>query len=396
MVARVPQKKKGGVRRWKIVQLAGRIIRFNAWRGCQKVSDGCKFCYAEVDLSVKLHGIKWGPNGTRVKTSPAYWLKPFAWNRKAELEGKRPRVFIGSLMDWAEDWYGVILHHAGGVLRRCCQCRGLTAYMPSHCCHEITDVVLMSDLRRDMFSVIDQTPLNDYLLLTKRPENIRRWWIERYVRPDQIDELAADDDFVAAYRRLNVHLGTSVENNEQLKRVDELRKCRDLAPVLWLSLEPLLEAMPCLPLDGIDWVVVGAESGKNRRPFQWEWVRNIADQCTAAGVRVFVKQGSALKPGQQGDIPDELWRLKELPEVESNHARPACYDCGLVYGSQPWADIIVPDVVWRRISPTRDDGSLLCFNCINCRLAALGLRNVPFQITSGPFCFMPREETSVQ
>lgn len=65
----------------------------------------------------------------------------------------------------------------------------------------------------------------------------------------------------------------------------------------------------------------------------------------------------------------------------------ACYDCGLLYSSNTWADVIVPNSIWKLISPTGHDGGLLCFNCINRRCKELDLYNVPFQITSGPMSF---------
>lgn len=69
---------------------------------------------------------------------------------------------------------------------------------------------------------------------------------------------------------------------------------------------------------------------------------------------------------------------------------PTCNDCGLMYGSSAWADVVVPDDIWKQISPSGDEGGLLCFNCMVRRLVALGLENVPFQITSGPFAFQSR------
>lgn len=70
-----------------------------------------------------------------------------------------------------------------------------------------------------------------------------------------------------------------------------------------------------------------------------------------------------------------------------------CHDCGLKYSSTAWVDVIVPDTLWKLISPTGDEGGLLCFNCMNKKFIALNLRNVPYLITSGPFCFMVRDIT---
>lgn len=73
--------------------------------------------------------------------------------------------------------------------------------------------------------------------------------------------------------------------------------------------------------------------------------------------------------------------------------KACCYSCGMRYDSDGWADVVIPDAVWKLISPTGGDGGLLCFACMNARLSRLGLRNVPFQIASGPFSFMPRDVT---
>lgn len=70
--------------------------------------------------------------------------------------------------------------------------------------------------------------------------------------------------------------------------------------------------------------------------------------------------------------------------------KPSCDDCGIDYQSLEWADVVIPDAIWKRISQNNDEGGLLCFNCMNKRLKYLGLTNVPFQITSGPFAFLVR------
>jgi hypothetical protein len=87
----------------------------------------------------------------------------------------------------------------------------------------------------------------------------------------------------------HVHVGVSVEDRKHgLPRIDHLRATR--AAVRWLSIEPLLEDLGTLDLRGIDWVVVGGESGNGARPFALDWARSIVRQCRAANVPVFVKQ----------------------------------------------------------------------------------------------------------
>jgi protein gp37 len=86
----------------------------------------------------------------------------------------------------------------------------------------------------------------------------------------------------------NVWLGTSVEDSRVLERVDHLRRVP--AAVRFLSVEPLLERIPNLPLSDIDWVIVGGESGPGARPIERDWVREIRDLCVAMRVPFFFKQ----------------------------------------------------------------------------------------------------------
>jgi protein gp37 len=148
-----------------------------------------------------------------------------------------------------------------------------------------------------VFEVMADTPRHRYQLLTKRPQRMA--------------------EYLAGYRGRwplsHVWLGVSVENRQWLSRVDVLRAIP--AAIRFLSLEPLLEDLGTLDLTGIHWVIVGGESGpdRSRRPMRVAWVRNIADQCIAAGVPVFVKQDSGRRPGKQGRLPDDLWALKQFP-----------------------------------------------------------------------------------
>lgn len=256
---------------------------FNPWMGCTKVSPACANCYAERDFDHRYGKVKWGNAGTRVLTSDANWKKPLQWNRDAEKSGNRQRVFCASLADVFEDWQGPMLDSKGNAVD-----------------------ASMNFLLHQLFWLIDGTPHLDWLLLTKRPENILRLW------PDQT-------------RRENVWLGTSVENQEYAdKRIRELLKCRDLSPVLFLSCEPVVgqinlpgdvacpyceDGIPdpetgvveCSTCDGsgvrndqlefgFDWVITGGESGPNARPADPDWFRSLRDQCKTAGVPFHFKQ----------------------------------------------------------------------------------------------------------
>ena len=264
---------------------------FNPWRGCTKVSPGCANCYAATfsKRNPKILGV-WGNDGTRVIAAPQNWLQVLNWNDRLNGTGQRERVFCASLADVFEDWAGPMLSHQGH--------------------HEIEVSVsqsgewkhrdkTMSDVRRKLFEVIDRTPNLDWLLVTKRPENIRKFWVSRIETQSDLNEIEY---------RPNVWLLTSVENQEQAdKRIPELLKCRDLSPVLGLSCEPLLGPVEIVSTacgdmlyssgndfnpGSIDWVIVGGESGHNARPMHPDWARSLRDQCQSChdGIPFFFKQ----------------------------------------------------------------------------------------------------------
>ncbi|QOV90918.1 phage Gp37/Gp68 family protein [Humisphaera borealis] len=260
---------------------------FNPWRGCTKVSDGCKFCYADRQSArnPKVLGI-WGPNGTRAIGAEAYWKLPFKWNEEAKAAGERRRVFCASLADFFEG----------------------PETMPA----EAVEDVRISRLRT--FDIIDATPWLDWLLVTKRPENVREMWPGGYETP-----FASMPPVLT--RRQNVWLLTSVEDQETAdKRIPELLKCRDLSPVLGLSMEPMLGLVDLTKVaarnrDGVtyminavsglhgvsrgpflDWVIVGGESGANARPMHPNWVRHLCKQCLVCGVPFFFKQWGEFEP----------------------------------------------------------------------------------------------------
>lgn len=271
---------------------------FNPWRGCTKVHAGCANCYAEREAKrfPQNRGI-WGEHGTRVMASPDAWRAPLKWNRDAEKAGVRKRVFCASLADVFEDWQGEILDHNGNTLVR--EQAGDRAYKTARSDGDY--LVTMSDLRRDLFALIDATPHLDWLLLTKRPENIRRMWPQIVCEmcggtgqdPQPEDDPRCDEcDGTGGIppRRRNVWLGTSISDQATADRyVPDLVKCRDHSPVLFLSGEPLL-GPTTLDLTGIDWVIVGGESGPHARPMHPDWPRALRDQCQAAGVAFHFKQ----------------------------------------------------------------------------------------------------------
>lgn len=293
---------------------------FNPWIGCTKVAAGCTHCYAEA-LAKRTGLATWGPAGTRTKTSEAYWRQPAKWNRDAAKAGRRARVFCASLADVFEDWDGPVLDH-----------RGDEVFAPTGNITRIRPATL-DDVRHALFALIDATPDLDWLLLTKRPENVRRLW------PALAGGCGGSP---CCTYRANVWLGTSVATQEDADaNWPHLLACRDLAPVLFLSAEPLLGPMDLTryaelgtrndgenaphsalrtPRFPIDWLIAGGESGPGARPMHPDWARSIRDQCQAGGVPFFFKQGSATSDWPEfknfASFPTDL-QIREFPKVRT-------------------------------------------------------------------------------
>lgn len=233
---------------------------FNPWIGCTKVSPACDHCYAETLATARL-GVAWGSHAERRRTAPSTWRQPLAWNRRAEREGRRFRVFCAS-----EDW------------------------------------------RVELWRLIRATPHLDWLLLTKRPQNIAK------MLPSDLDHGRGNGWQNGPWP--NVWLGTTVENQaEAYRRIPHLLAVP--ATIRFLSCEPLLEAIDLSRIqarseDGclfggsrIDWVIAGGESGPKARPSHPDWFRSLRDQCQAAGVPYFHKQNGEWLPFNMGD--DDSW-----------------------------------------------------------------------------------------
>jgi len=238
---------------------------FSPWVGCAKVHAGCQHCYAEA-MQNRL-GVVWGPEGTRRRTAESTWRQVERWNRKAFCHWSK-----GSCSD--------------GHIPTCPQ-HDRPRVFPS-LCDPFEDRPDVEPWRRDFFSLIDHCPNLDFLLLTKRPENIRRMWPRRGIRFDAQNRRSEMLD------RKNVWLIYSASDQATLDPgwSRHLVGCRSLVPVLGLSLEPILG-----PIDlghnlrhWIDWVIVGGESGPRARPCDVAWIRSVVAQCRAAGVPCFVKQ----------------------------------------------------------------------------------------------------------
>jgi len=256
---------------------------FNPWWGCVKVSQGCANCYAQtLDGRYNAKDPHWGPNAPRRFFGEKHWNEPIKWNRDAETVGERRRVFCASMADVFEQ-------------------------LPTN--HPDRDQMNLERCR--LFRLIAQTPWLDWLLLTKRPENIipsLRWC-----------EAAATDGFYQFYSKwldgnppTNIWLGTSVENQEAAdKRIPHLLEVP--ARVRFLSCEPLLGPVDLNPYlwppknfgnvpQWIHWVIVGGESGSDARPMHPERARSLRNQCNAAEVAFFMKQWGSWLPDTQRDF----------------------------------------------------------------------------------------------
>lgn len=210
---------------------------FNPWLGCTRISPGCQHCYAETLTRNRMGKELWGPSAPRPVTSDSYWRQPLKWNRLAIEEGRRIRVFCGSLCDWAED----------------------------HPTAEAT--------RPKLWDLIRRTPALDWQLLTKRADRLAS---------------CLPSDWGSGFG--NVWLGVSIENNAYTWRADHLRRIP--ATVRFVSYEPALGPLDQLDLSGIGWVLYGGESGPGFRPHDPQWARDMRARCRAAGVAFFFKQHS--------------------------------------------------------------------------------------------------------
>jgi len=269
----------------------------NPWRGCAKVSAG----YAENAAPVRIARSKgletWGAGAAREIASESMWRQPLLWDRKAKEAGERHRVFCASLADVFEDYQG-----------------------PS------AEAVKAARLR--LWALIEATPHLDWLLLTKRPQNV----------------MGMIPDSWRAEMPRNVWMGCTVENQEAAEermlwlfnipaKVRFVSQEPQVGPIDWnriefnRSVKSLVSVYyNALSSGRLNWIIVGGESGSNARPFDVSWARKTVAQCKAAGVPVFVKQLGAnpwldgvpyhiasKKGGLMSELPPDL-ALREVPQ----------------------------------------------------------------------------------
>lgn len=259
---------------------------WNPTTGCDRISPGCDHCYA-LTLARRLKGMgsaKYQNDGDPRTSGPGFGLTVHPDSLEVPLHWRDPRkVFVNSMSD---------LGHAR----------------------------VPREFTARIWSVMARTPQHTYQILSKRPERIAAWvrachpWGGWWTHNGHAPEDAYDGDgIIVGYDQWplpNVHIGTSIELDRYASRADAVRVTP--AAVTFLSLEPLLGPLPSLNLDGIGWVIIGGESGRDYRPMDIGWLEAIVAKAREAGVPVFVKQDSGPRPGHQGRIPDSLW-LKEFP-----------------------------------------------------------------------------------
>lgn len=239
-------------------------MTWNPTTGCTKISAGCKFCYAEV-MSKRLHAMG------MEKYKDVFKLRIHPNELETPYKWKKPRiVFVNSMSD---------MFHK--------------------------DVPL--EFIQKVFKVMNDNPKHTFQVLTKRA------------------------DLVAKYDKKlnwtkNIWMGTSVEDHRVINRIDDLRKTG--AKTKFLSLEPLIGALPNLNLAKIDWVIVGGESGAKARIVEKEWVEEIKKQCDKAKVPFFFKQWGKTKFNP--DINDPT-----IGPDHFQHAKGGCSLNGKVYRNMP-------------------------------------------------------------
>ncbi|HXG59175.1 MAG TPA: phage Gp37/Gp68 family protein [Thermoanaerobaculia bacterium] len=243
---------------------------FNGWIGCAKVSPGCANCYAEALMDKRYGRVEWGKGNPRVVTSEANWRQPLRWNHRAILDGVRRRVFTASLAD-------------------------------------VFDAEAPEDAQVRLFDLIEECAALDWLVLTKRPENALAFAAERPL-PDNVWIGVSVENQAAADERIPILL--QIPATVRFLSVEPLLGPVDVAQALTYNRDPETSGAPLLArMPGIDWVIVGGESGPGARPCEVEWVRSIVAQCRAASVPVFVKQlGANVRDrndrGWEGEEPD--------------------------------------------------------------------------------------------
>ncbi len=211
-------------------------MTWNPTTGCSKISAGCKFCYAEImTRRLQAMGLEKYKNGFKLAIHEEALSIPYEW--------KKPKiVFVNSMSD---------LFHK--------------------------DVPL--SFIKKVFKVMNECPQHTFQVLTKRSDILLKYDKQLTWTP-------------------NIWMGVSVENEEVIHRIDDLRKTH--AEIKFLSLEPLIGPLQSLNLKKMNWVIVGGESGPGARPMEKSWVLDIQNQCRKAKVAFFFKQWGGVRKKKAG------------------------------------------------------------------------------------------------
>lgn len=217
-------------------------LTWNPVTGCNKISPGCKFCYAEVmSRRLKAMGVEKYKDGFNIRLHPNELNTPFTW-KKSKI------VFVNSMSD---------LFHPD----------------------------IPADFIKAVFAVMNNTPQHIYQVLTKRS--------------DRLLELSGELNWTD-----NIWMGVSVESEKYTNRIADLSQTG--AKTKFLSVEPLIAPVKTLNLDKIDWVIVGGESGHKARPVRKAWIDFIKTECEKKKVAFFFKQWGKPKFNSNPDDPTIL------------------------------------------------------------------------------------------
>lgn len=232
---------------------------WNPVTGCTKITDGCANCYAER-LAERFRGVADHPyeNGFDLTLRPERIDQPLAWREPR-------RVFVNSMSD---------LFHKD---------------VPTSFIDQV-------------FAIMEQANWHTYQVLTKRSSLMVRYLRDRYG---------------SGLAPTHIWLGVSVENRENVVRLRHLQAAR--ASVKFISFEPLIGPVGTVDLAGIDWVIVGGESGPGARSMEEDWATEIRDQCETAKVAFFFKQWGGIRPKSGGRLLDgREWN--DYPETAGREA----------------------------------------------------------------------------
>jgi protein gp37 len=233
-----------------------------------RVSPACAHCYAETWAN-RLGAKIWGRHAPRRFFNDEHWRHPIRWNAEAKRTLSRRRVFCASMAD---------LFEARAEL---------------------------NPWRTRLWPLIEQTPWLDWLLLTKRPQNVQRMTPWGITWPN------------------NVWLGTTAENqNHGDSRIPHLLESP--ARIRFLSAEPLLGPLSITKWQGIDWLIAGGESGHHARPTDPNWIRSLRDECRSLKIPFHFKQWGHWAP----ELPHGITAKQKYRLIHGDSSETTLYAIG--------------------------------------------------------------------